>query len=256
MCDRPPIPLPMKRAVRQRCGFGCVICGCPIFEYDHIRPFSEEKEHNQDNLVLLCPTHHTEKTKGLITFDKVVEYSRLPVNVIQSASPPHQLRFNGNQCIIQIGMNISKNHLSMLNDSFHAIAIMNESLLSFRFEQQALLLSMILKNEEDEIIFLIDDSEMIFSTKQWDIDFVGRVLTIRKEIGQILLQIEFRPPNRVLVRRANFWNKGHNIDIKGPEMAFNKLPVLVAGNKMHDARYGIILNSNEVREVSMYSFTI
>jgi len=30
------IPLPIQREVRQRCGFGCVICGTLLYEYDHI----------------------------------------------------------------------------------------------------------------------------------------------------------------------------------------------------------------------------
>jgi hypothetical protein len=39
--DRPPIPLPVKRLVRQQCAFGCVLCGLPLYEYDHIVPYHE-----------------------------------------------------------------------------------------------------------------------------------------------------------------------------------------------------------------------
>ena len=30
------MPLPIQREVRQRCGFGCVVCGLPLYEYDHL----------------------------------------------------------------------------------------------------------------------------------------------------------------------------------------------------------------------------
>jgi len=48
----------MQREVRQRCGFGFVICGIPIYHYDHIIDHAEVHEHTADKLTLLCPTHH------------------------------------------------------------------------------------------------------------------------------------------------------------------------------------------------------
>jgi hypothetical protein len=62
------IPDPVKRAVRQRCGYGCVICGLSLYDYDHIDPpFEEAREHLPDDICLLCPTHHVRKSKGLIS---------------------------------------------------------------------------------------------------------------------------------------------------------------------------------------------
>jgi 5-methylcytosine-specific restriction endonuclease McrA len=43
---RPKIPEGVKREVRQRCGFGCVICGLPIYEYDHLVPYAQVLSHN------------------------------------------------------------------------------------------------------------------------------------------------------------------------------------------------------------------
>lgn len=59
MNERPPIPAKIKRLVRQRCGFGCVICGSPIYEYDHIVNWSETHHHKAEELTLLCSKHHT-----------------------------------------------------------------------------------------------------------------------------------------------------------------------------------------------------
>jgi predicted class III extradiol MEMO1 family dioxygenase len=36
-------------------------------------PYSEVEEHEPDNLVLLCPQHHAEKTKGFLTPEAVAE---------------------------------------------------------------------------------------------------------------------------------------------------------------------------------------
>jgi len=62
MNDRPPIPDPVKRTIRQRCGFGCVICGLPIYEYDHIFGYKNETGHIVEEITLLCDHHHKLKT--------------------------------------------------------------------------------------------------------------------------------------------------------------------------------------------------
>ena len=60
------IPSPVKRTVRKRCGFGCVVCGCAIIQYHHFNPeFVDAKTHNAKGITLLCPNCH-EKTKKRI----------------------------------------------------------------------------------------------------------------------------------------------------------------------------------------------
>ena len=40
------IPADVARAVRQECGFGCVICGVALIQYEHFDPeFAEAREH-------------------------------------------------------------------------------------------------------------------------------------------------------------------------------------------------------------------
>ncbi|WP_198036130.1 hypothetical protein [Salegentibacter sp. T436] len=60
------IPLPIQREVRQRCGFGCVICGLPLYEYEHMEEWAKVKRHDAEEITLLCDRHHREKTAGLL----------------------------------------------------------------------------------------------------------------------------------------------------------------------------------------------
>jgi len=69
---RPPIPSKIKREVRQRCGYGCILCGCPIYDYEHIEEYSVVKEHTFENLALLCPICHRKKTNKLISKEKIL----------------------------------------------------------------------------------------------------------------------------------------------------------------------------------------
>jgi len=65
-CLKREIPAAVKRTVRQACGFGCMVCGEAIYEYEHIDPeFAEAKEHSPDAIGLLCPTCHARVTRRL-----------------------------------------------------------------------------------------------------------------------------------------------------------------------------------------------
>lgn len=72
------IPLPIQREVRQRCGFGCVICGVPSYEYHHMKGWATVKEHVAEDITLLCDGHHREVTSGLLPEEKVSEANARP----------------------------------------------------------------------------------------------------------------------------------------------------------------------------------
>lgn len=80
MGDRPAIPSPTKAAVRRACGFGCIICGAPLIEYDHVTNWAECLEHEVDNLALLCPIHHAKKTRKFLSRQAVIDARSSPVN--------------------------------------------------------------------------------------------------------------------------------------------------------------------------------
>ena len=55
------IPTHIERAVLLESGHACAIPGClfPVTEFAHIVPFAQVKQHTADNIVALCPNHHT-----------------------------------------------------------------------------------------------------------------------------------------------------------------------------------------------------
>src|SRR5262245_16747171 len=62
------IPADVKRAVRQACGYGCVICGSAIIEYEHVEPtFENAREHDPDGITLLCPQCHGKVTRKFLS---------------------------------------------------------------------------------------------------------------------------------------------------------------------------------------------
>lgn len=59
--SRPAIPAQMRREVLEEAGYACAIPSCratPV-ELAHITPWTKAQEHTFDNLIALCPNHHT-----------------------------------------------------------------------------------------------------------------------------------------------------------------------------------------------------
>src|SRR5262245_53494220 len=98
--DRPEIPDPVQREVRQRCGFGCVVCGLPFYHYDHMEDWSITQTHDPANVTLLCHKHHGEKTNGLLPLREVKKANDNPHNKRQGVSTPYDLHFTGRDCEI------------------------------------------------------------------------------------------------------------------------------------------------------------
>jgi len=70
---RPP-PDNVKRLVRRRCGFGCVLCGNAIITYEHFDPpFKDAKSHNTEGITLLCGGHQIESMKGLLSKGRIAK---------------------------------------------------------------------------------------------------------------------------------------------------------------------------------------
>lgn len=73
------IPTSVKSLIRKNSGYGCVICGNAIVEYEHVEPeFHEAKHHNASCMTLLCPTCHAKVTKGTMSKGRVKEAMKSP----------------------------------------------------------------------------------------------------------------------------------------------------------------------------------
>jgi hypothetical protein len=103
------IPLPMQREVRQRCGFGCVFCGLPLYEYDHVSEWATARQHVAENITLLCDRHHREKTNGLLPVEAVRDASQNPYNLREGVSKPYDLHYNGDSAVdCAVGLRIGQ----------------------------------------------------------------------------------------------------------------------------------------------------
>lgn len=219
---RPPIPSAIKREVRQKCGFGCIICGLPLYEYDHIQEWSEVASHTPDNLILLCNKHHAEKTKGLLPIDKVLASAKEPINVIRGVSAPYGLHFYGDTANVVLG-NVQVKGLRHDEDDhlFRVIAIDDTDLISFQFSgQRELELNLIVLDEYNLVAMQIEKNELVYATGLWDVEFVGSKLTLREDARKLLYEIDFCPPNTIEIKRASILCNGIKVVASPSQLDF------------------------------------
>lgn len=206
------IPRAIKREIRQRCGFGCVVCGIPLYDYDHIEQFSEVNEHKAENLTLLCSMHHREKTNGLLSISQVREANLAPYNVVKGVSSPYRLNMEGSNFELTMGKcKLMIDNLNPQNDFIIPFLIDNHKLISFEIIDGRLFFNLVILNNDGELLLKVEENEMIYNSEQWDVEFVGTRMKLREGSRKIVLDMEFKIPNQVLIHYGEFYYKNHQI---------------------------------------------
>lgn len=197
--NRPPIPPEVKRILRKEAGFGCVVCGYPIYDYHHIIEFSHDPHMRPEDMIILCPNHHREVRK--ISEVKQREYKAIPFN-IKKGYTNGQLTIDEPDLMTEIGGNV------FINNGF-ILTVDDEPLLSVKVDESGkLLLTATLYDKEDNCIALIQDNEWISGDSNiWDLTFGFNWIRILKKSREVSLYID--ASTYILRITGNFWRKRH-----------------------------------------------
>lgn len=68
-------------------------------------------------------------------------------------------------------------------------------------------------DENDNVVLVIDKNYLVYKVNFWDIEFKGRILTIRQLSRKIFVEIEFETPNIVNIKRGQIYCKGHILTV-------------------------------------------
>lgn len=208
--ERDKIPAKIKRAVRQRCGFGCVMCGAPVYHYEHMEEWAKVLKHEEENITLLCPNSHEDKTNRLLPLRKLQEANANPFNLQTGHSTPRFYYFGDERPTVVIG-DVGFTHP---DKDFAAVVVDGVPLVGFRFDGGQALLQLRLYDAENNLVLQVVDGELVYRVDIWDIDFVGNVLTVRQEERDILLKIKLDPTtNTVEIDRGTLYCNEIQIEV-------------------------------------------
>jgi len=183
LSNRVNIPAEIKRNIRKKCNYGCIICGCPIYEIDHLKKeWHKYQEHDENDMFLLCPNHHTEKTKGLLTTNKIMECFS---SSKRKNTEPY--KFDIEKCTLFLGNNLIEVFPGKLFN------ILNKSYISAKIENDNYLFNGKIINNDGNTAFELIDNEIILYSSIWDIEFVGKTFEFRNKLRDLFLKILIDP---------------------------------------------------------------
>lgn len=246
-CNSRNIPLPIQREVRQRCGFGCVICGMPLYEYEHMEEWANVKRHLAEEITLLCDQHHREKTGGLLPKDVVREADSNPFNLREGVSKPYSLHFSGKTAEIEIGGNSFTCEDQGYGTAMVPISVDGTPLVGLIMADGHFLLNLVIFDEFNAPVLHIKNNQLYYSTEPWDIQLVGTRLAVREAHRKILIEIDFQPPNKVVINRGRFLRNGVEILVRPSNILVTNNATLIRGCRAHNCHGGLIVGHHEQR---------
>ena len=202
------IPEPVKRAVRQACGFGCVICGSSIIEYEHVDPeFAEAREHNPSGITLLCPQCHSKVTTGFWSKEKVKAAMLEPFckkagfssEIFDLGSVHPKIKFGGvilKNCEIPV---------QVRDLALFEVKEAEEPQAPFRLTANFF-------NSRGEPSLVIRDNEWVAFASNWDVEVSGGTITIRDEPRHISLRLVADPPEGLIIERLDMYLYGLHLE--------------------------------------------
>ena len=201
------IPADVKRKVRQRCGFGCVICGNAIVKYEHFNPpFEQAKKHDPDGMALLCGGCDNEKTTGFGSTRIVSDALKNPF-CLRRGYTAHGLKMENDYPVVVVGTTRWEKTITIFE-------VFGEPILQIEPPEKPntpYLITGLFCDEEGNELFRIVRNEWIGSTSNWDITFSGGKVTIKRKLRDIALQLQYKPPSEIIITKINMYYKGARI---------------------------------------------
>lgn len=188
------IPASVKRQIRKNSKFGCVICRCGIYEYEHIDPeFSDAREHDANKMCLLCGQCHNKVTKGVLSKDTVFRHYKNIKNSPEAKSPWESFDLGSSNISIKIGN-------CRFEGAKELIRFGDKKILSIEPPENGCgfpSLSGVFTKVDGSTLFSIKRNEWKGCIDAWDIEFKGRELTIKTSDKKVALKLRLNPPREL-----------------------------------------------------------
>lgn len=198
------IPADIRRELRQRCGFGCVVCGLAFYDYEHFNPeFVDARTHDPKGMTLLCSQCNQKRARGRLSAETVARHNASP-KCLQDGYASEIFDFGTSELEVRFG------GISFL-DVKHLIVINGVPLVSMAppaSPGEPMRLTARLTDRRGKPTLLVADNVFKVRSDSWDVECVGPTVTFRNALGDIALAFTLRPPHGIDIERLNMVFKG------------------------------------------------
>ena len=201
------IPAEVKRAVRQRCGFGCVLCAEAVFEYEHFDPeFTRARRHDASGITLLCPTCHARKTRNLLSARRVRDGNENPAALGRRYAYSEVEGTPLRPFIKLAGITLRNCETPLQIGGLPVLQIEDAEAMGGPY-----LLTASFFNSIGQPSLFIRRNEWQVLADSWDVEVVGASVTVRNGPGEIALRLNFQPGEGLVVERLEMFCAGYRI---------------------------------------------
>lgn len=188
------IPEHIKREIRHRSKFACVVCRCAFYQYEHITPeFYEANEHNPEHMCLLCGHCHDKVSRGVLSKESVMQKYHEIQNSENIKKPFDIFDLNHQNIIVGLGS-------CTFHQSKTLISLNDMTILKIDPPEKGTsvpVLSGIFSDDNGNELFRINRNEWEGSNQAWDIKIVGNNIKIYTTPNKVALHIKLFPPERI-----------------------------------------------------------
>jgi hypothetical protein len=197
-------PAAIARQLRQEAGFGCCLCGNPILQYHHIVQWADDQHFRAEDMMVLCPLHHDQVTKGAMPEAEQRQFKANPKN-IERGFANGLLAVKQDYCAADLGS------VTVVGEGTF-LEIDGQPILGFNLGNNNLEISLSLFDEQDKLLLEIDRNEWISGDPMpWDIEADWQTLTIRERARRISVSIDGK--SVPLEIRGELWKSGKQVQI-------------------------------------------
>lgn len=197
----------IKRQIRRASGYGCVICGLGLYQYEHVEPtFAEATEHDPTKMTLLCSNCHGRVTTKSWSKQKVKD----------AMANPFCLQKGFSRDIFEIGN--GHPYLNVCGNKFieEQVPIKIKGRPLFRIlpaenPGEPFRLNGFFTDSKEKVSLEIFENEWRAKTSNWDVNITGGAVTIREGMGKVHLILQADPPNGLIVKKLNMKLDGYSL---------------------------------------------
>lgn len=209
-------PESIAKQVKREAGFGCCVCGCPIFGYHYLEQYKEDdKLFNPENLIILCFYHQLkcfDTRKPSISRQDLIEYKKNPFN-IKNGDIGGLLLIETTDIMIKP---FNEKSLKKGEDCI-ILEIESESVMLFSIgECDNLEITLDFYDKEGNLLAVMDRNNFISKYPiLWEFDFSKQSIKISQKDRDIFFELHIK--ETFIELQANLWWKGFNIVIYNDE---------------------------------------
>jgi hypothetical protein len=195
-----------KRTVRQRCGFGCAICGCAIIQYHHFDPlFADAKSHDPSGITLLCGQCHDRAHRGIIGKAAVSSANAAPK--CKELGYSKDLLFIGDSSIpVRFGSSRVRAATVLMYDDRVVVGFSKPEHVGAPLQLNA-----IFTDDNANEVLRVVDNEWQVGIDRYDIFTEKDRLTVKDAPGDIVLEMSLAVGTEICIRRLRMKYLGFSI---------------------------------------------